>query len=114
MRRTALALAALSLLLGTASCITETTSGTMRPRGVRTSGFIVNADVESTWTRVRSAVQGMTTAPLASNGVPRSIRTTIQGAETTILVEARDSRSTAVHVNSQNAKVANRLQAALR
>ena len=64
--------------------------------------------------RVRSAVQGMTTAPLASNGVPRSIRTTIQGAETTILVEARDSRSTAVHVNSQNAKVANRLQAALR
>ena len=34
-----------------------------------------------------------------NNGVPRSIRTTIRGAETTILVEARDSRSTAVHVN---------------
>ncbi len=114
MRRTALTLAALSLLLGTASCITETTSGAMRPRGVRTSGFIVNAGVEATWTRVRSAVQGMTNAPLANNGVPRSIRTTIQGAETTILVEARDSRSTAVHVNSQDARVSNRIQAALR
>ena len=114
MRRTAPTLAALSLLLGTASCVTEATSGAMRPRGVRTSGFIVNADVESTWTRVRSAVQGMTNAPLMNNGVPHSIRTTVQGTVTTILVEARDSRSTAVHVNSQNAKVAHRIQAALR
>lgn len=110
----ALVLLALFAGAGATSCITETAAGSGRPRGVRTSGFIVSADVDSTWTRVRSIVQGMTSEPLMNNGVPRSIRTTIQGAETTILVEARDSQSTAVHVNSKNPQIVNRIQSALR
>lgn len=113
MRPAPIALALLAACAGTA-CITEPADGRPRVSGVRTAGFIVNADVDSTWTRVRSIVQDMTSEPLMNNGVPRSIRTTIQGSETTILVEARDSQSTAVHVNSHNPAIAERIQAALR
>lgn len=108
--------AALALLGGaavSASCITETTAASVSPRGVRTSGFIVNGSVDATWPRVRSAVASMTGEPLQNNGVPHSIRTSIGGAPTTVLVEARDARSTAVHVNSTNSTIAERIQASL-
>lgn len=84
------------------ACITETEGGTRASQGVFTQGVTVNDDVESTWRRVRSIVGSMTSEPLASNGPPRSIRTEIRGATTTVLVERRDAYSTAVHVVSED------------
>ena len=85
-----------------AACITETEGNTRASQGVFTQGVTVNDDVESTWQKVRGIVESMTSNPLDSNGPPRSIRTEIRGATTTVLVEKRDANSTAVHVVSED------------
>ena len=87
------------------ACITETEGNTRASQGVFTQGVTVNDDVESTWQKVQSIVESMTSEPLASNGPARSIRTKIRGATTTVLVERRDSTSTAVHVVSEDDSV---------
>lgn len=77
---------------------------------MRTQGIIVNETVEPTWNRVRSIISSMTNEPIRSNGPARSLKTKVRGAVTTILVEAKDARSTAVHINSENQAVADAIR----
>jgi len=64
--------------------------------------------------RVRKVVGGMTSDPLMNSGAQGGFRTTINGSETTVRVESRGARSSAIHVDSKNPAVAQRIYSALR
>lgn len=115
--RTALALAvyaAAAPLLS--SCITESVDAQGRPINasapgrMRTRGVIVREPITETWFRVRGVLEGMTNEPLRPNGVPRSVRTTIMGAETTVLVEPFDAQRTIIHIRSEDSAVEERIR----
>lgn len=110
MRAALLALLALPL---TSGCITETvgkTGASATSDRFQTRGVIVREPIDSVWGRMDAAFRSMATGAPRSNGVERSLRGEIRGAETTLLVEPYDAQRTIVHVNSDDERVEAQLQ----
>lgn len=93
-----------------ASCVTETEGGPRRARGMATSGIIVNDGVEETWRKVQSVMGDMTSEPLQTLGVQRTLKTNVNGADVTVIVEDTGNGTTAVHVKSSNQAVADQIR----
>lgn len=110
-----LALPAALLALGAASvgCITETVSSTSGAATMRTEGVVVFAPLEETWTVVQDVVTSMASDAPSSAGVAHSLRATINGAPTTVLVDFKNTRETAVHVRTEDDRVAERIRSAV-
>ncbi len=94
---------ALSLM---ASCITETEAARPVAQGMRTSGVIVNGELEPVWAHVQGVLQSMTNEPLESRGLEHTISTTVNGDPVMVLVERYSPTKTIIHVTSPNQRLA--------
>ena len=108
------AAAALLALTGVStSCITETEPGTRASKTLRTEGLIVSASLSDSWSVVQNVVTTMASGPADSAGVPNSLKAVIGGASTNVLVESKSPSQTAIHVRSDDPRVAERVRAAV-
>lgn len=114
--RASLALATATAAALCSGCITETFDAQGRPiersseGRLKTRGVIIREPLAQTWPRVKQIVESMASAPVRSDGLPHSLRTTVAGADTSILVEAFDTERTIVHIRSSDSSVEERIR----